>query len=120
MPDAWELLHNLGINDPADAALDSDDDGATNHEEYLAGTDPQNAASRFRTTGLDIESDEVETRMILRFDAVPNRSYAIEGTDDLTTWGNHGNITANRPDMEVEVPVSPGVPRRFLRVRALP
>jgi sialidase-1 len=119
MPDSWELLHGLGVNHSGDAALENDGDGANNLEEYLAGTDPQNAASRFRSTGLDLESDETANRMILRFAAVPNRGYAIEGSDDLTVWQNHGSITANRPDMEVEVPIAPGTPRRFLRVRAL-
>ena len=39
--------------------------------------------------------------------------------DDLTTWQNHGSLTADRPDMEVEVPIAPATPRHFLRVRAL-
>ena len=32
-----------------------------------------------------------------------HRGYAIEGSENLSTWENHGEITANRPDMEVEV-----------------
>lgn len=40
MPDWWEIQHGLNPNDPGDANLDCDGDGATNLEEYLAGTDP--------------------------------------------------------------------------------
>jgi hypothetical protein len=120
LPDAWELLHNLNPNDPTDATLDTDGDGSNNREEYLAGTDPTQAASRLRSAGLELESDQAETRMILRFDAVPNRTYAIEGSEDLKNWENQGILTADRAAMEVEVPLAPDTPRRFLRVRALP
>lgn len=40
MPDQWEVQNNLNSNDPSDAALDNDDDGLTNLEEYQYGTDP--------------------------------------------------------------------------------
>jgi hypothetical protein len=34
IPDKWELEHGLNPNDPADAALDVDQDGKTSREEY--------------------------------------------------------------------------------------
>ncbi len=40
MPDAWEIAHGLNPYDPTDAARDPDNDGLTNLQEYLAGTDP--------------------------------------------------------------------------------
>jgi uncharacterized protein (DUF1800 family) len=40
MPDAWEDSHGLNKNSAADAALDPDNDGLTNLQEYLNGTDP--------------------------------------------------------------------------------
>ncbi|MGD8686616.1 MAG: DUF2341 domain-containing protein, partial [Syntrophobacterales bacterium] len=42
LPDDWEIAHGLnpGVDD---AILDSDEDGLTNWEEYLRGTDPFNA-----------------------------------------------------------------------------
>ncbi|MDM8538359.1 hypothetical protein QUF70_16515, partial [Desulfobacterales bacterium HSG17] len=40
IPESWEIEHGLDINNPADASLDSDNDGLTNLEEYLNGTDP--------------------------------------------------------------------------------
>ncbi len=40
MTDAFETLHGLDPNDPADAELDSDGDGLTNLEEFEQGADP--------------------------------------------------------------------------------
>jgi hypothetical protein len=40
MPDAWEEAHGLNPHDASDAAGDKDNDGYTNIEEYLNGTDP--------------------------------------------------------------------------------
>lgn len=41
MPDAWEQLYNLNDMDAADAAVDSDEDGLTNLQEFQAGTNPR-------------------------------------------------------------------------------
>lgn len=40
MPDSWEIEHGLMPTEPADAVEDADDDGYTNLEEFLNGTDP--------------------------------------------------------------------------------
>src|SRR6185436_20184522 len=48
LPDAWEALHGFSSFNPNDANLDSDGDGHTNLQEYLAGTDPRNPASILR------------------------------------------------------------------------
>jgi len=48
-PDDWELAHGLNAGDPSDAGLDEDADGHNNVEEYLAGTDPHDAASCLRS-----------------------------------------------------------------------
>jgi hypothetical protein len=40
MPDEWEIKYGLNPNDPSDAAKDNDNDGYTNLEEFLNGTDP--------------------------------------------------------------------------------
>ncbi len=40
LPDIWEQTYSLDPLDPGDAALDGDDDGLTNQQEYQVGTDP--------------------------------------------------------------------------------
>jgi hypothetical protein len=75
IPDAWEAANGLvvGVND---ALLDSDGDGLSNFQEYLAGTSPTNAASalRLETPVAPVGNGE----LTLRFNAVSNRSYVIE------------------------------------------
>ena len=39
IPDQWEKKHGLNPNDPADAKLDSNNDGYTNIEKYINGID---------------------------------------------------------------------------------
>lgn len=48
LPDAWEVQHGLASNRPEDAQEDSDGDGQSNLEEYLAGTDPRDPQSHTR------------------------------------------------------------------------
>jgi len=45
MPNTFEIQYGLNEYDPTDAGLDSDNDGLTNLQEYLAGTDPFNPDS---------------------------------------------------------------------------
>jgi len=46
MFDSWEEKYNLNPNDPSDADEDPDFDGLSNLEEFLAGTDPHDKASK--------------------------------------------------------------------------
>ncbi|MFV0365483.1 MAG: hypothetical protein ACK5JS_03130 [Mangrovibacterium sp.] len=41
VPDKWEKQHKLDYKNPADGAHDADEDGYTNVEEYINGTNPQ-------------------------------------------------------------------------------
>ncbi|HVY68643.1 MAG TPA: LamG-like jellyroll fold domain-containing protein, partial [Verrucomicrobiae bacterium] len=45
MPDWWEDAHGLNKNSAADASQDADNDGLTNLQEWVKGTDPKNADS---------------------------------------------------------------------------
>lgn len=40
MPDLFELQYGFSVTDPLDGLLDFDEDGISNLDEYLKGTDP--------------------------------------------------------------------------------
>jgi hypothetical protein len=77
IPDAWETAFGL---DPrlSDSGQDPDSDGLTNLEEYLAGTDPQDAASEFRLR-LDVDAFQP----LLEFSARSNRTYSVQYKETL-------------------------------------
>lgn len=104
LPNDWEIAHGLNPDDPSDAALDSDGDGSSNHAELLAGTDPRDAASRLTLT---VQS-EASVGWVLRFRAIADRAYAIEGTEEVPSprWQRQAWIEAMPYDRDVSLPIS--------------
>jgi hypothetical protein len=62
-----------------DADLDADLDGFSNLQEYIAGTNPQNATSLLHVDSLTPVIGSVE----LRFEAVAGKSYTVLYCEDL-------------------------------------
>ena len=81
MLDAWEIANGFDPNNPDDAALDADGDGLTNLQEYLAGTDPRDANSKFE---IDSITSDGGGRHI-RFNAVAGKTYTLLFRDSLVT-----------------------------------
>src|SRR5262249_44125443 len=73
LPDEWEAAHALASNDPNDAQLDSDHDGLSNEQEYLAGTDPQDPLSFLKIDRLFLTGEQ--TAAVVQFNAVSNKTY---------------------------------------------
>ena len=84
MTDVWESDNGLDPLSAADAGLDPDGDGFSNLDEYICGTDPQDATARLETGNLTIDGSGVA----LTFNSVTGRLYDVEYKDDLTgdTW----------------------------------
>lgn len=81
LPNDWETAY-FGSSTAASAKLDSDGDGEDNYREYLAGTHPNNAGDRLKTTMSTLEGNTLD----LRVNAKAGRIYRLESTTDLRTW----------------------------------
>ncbi len=121
LPDAWELANGLdsGVND---ANLDADEDGLTNHEEFLAGTDPQDDASALR---LQSSSAAAGCCPVLAWTAMAGRSYTVRRSDTLDpfNWIQFTNVAAVPTNRLMQIPIAewPGAQGDFQLVTpALP
>jgi len=92
----WQTNHFGSTNSVnAAASADPDNDGARNVLEYLTGTDPNAAGSRW-TIGAERSGDRVN----VVFDRIANRFFEVQWSTNLTTnataWQGL-NVAENRP-----------------------
>ena len=118
MPDAWESANGLN---PAvnDAALDADADGIANRDEFRAGTDPQNPASRFRVNTVTVPANG---RVSIAWDAVAGKIYHLVMSTDLATWTvlDGSIVLAPTSGPQTLILDAAGAARFFVRVEILP
>jgi hypothetical protein len=86
LPDDWEATYFGGDSSkwPSPQA-DSDGDGMSNLQEFLAGTDPTNPESVLRTT---VVSTPQGWR--LNWNTQPGSVYQVQSSTDLAAWANLG------------------------------
>lgn len=122
MPDSWENLFpdlDAGIND---AGGDLDQDGATNLQEYLAGTDPTDSGSVLRIDAIsEVAADDFQ----IQFAAQAGRAYLLQYSATLQpgSWVNLAEIPAEpglRPTHSVNDTPPAATPRRFYRLFTSP
>jgi T5SS/PEP-CTERM-associated repeat protein len=80
VPNGWEQMYALNPLDPFDAENDSDGDKMSNLEEYLAGTNPTNAASCLQITSQTISNHSVN----VSWKAVGGKSYVVQKSPSPT------------------------------------
>lgn len=116
MDDNWERSMNLNPDHPGDANVDTDGDGYSNRDEYLAGTEPRNMVSRLLVK-VFVQGDKVIV-------SVPFSSaevvYAVDATDQANgsgwreLWSERG--TGSNLTMLPQFDASSAV--QFFRIRA--
>lgn len=80
LPDWWEDLNGLNKNDGSDAGLDADADGASNLNEFFAGTDPGDSNSAFRILSVNPETNGLR----ISWTTVGGKSYRVQTNSVLS------------------------------------
>jgi len=86
LPDDWQNFY-FGVDEttwPA-ATVDSDGDGMTDRAEFMVGTNPRNAASRF---SLHVQAGNAGHDLV--WSTRPGFLYQLQRSPDLKTWENLG------------------------------
>jgi hypothetical protein len=114
LPDSWETAY-FGSPTAADRNSDSDGDGISNMDEYIAGTDATN-----RLSYLKVESIVgTATAASVTFGALSNKTYTLEFTDAVEQgdWRKLADVTARSTNwLATVVDVRAGT-NRFYRLR---
>jgi hypothetical protein len=115
LPNAWETANGLNPNNNADGAIDSDGDGFTAYQEFIAGTDPRSGNSRPTMQSPTSSSGNVQ----VGFPSVSGRTYRILKSPDLITWNLWlDHIIGTGAVMNFTDTGAAGLSRQFYRTQA--
>lgn len=117
MDDAWEITHFGNLS--RDGSGDSDNDGQTDLQEFMAGTDPNNNQSLLAITQLTTTPG---VGFSIQWLSVPGKYYRVQYNDTLSPagWKNLGaDVLANGSSTSVTDSTVPQSAQRFYRVIAL-
>ena len=118
LPIAW-LISQFGTTN-VNASADADSDGASNAQEYLAGTNPTDAASQLRITAKTFAPGGISAT--LQWTSVSNRVYHIEETLSLSSpvWYESpaGTIAPDPGNFTLRNFAERSEPMRFYHIRA--
>ncbi len=106
LPDGWEEAYTGGTNSLA-PGIDNDGDGLDNRQEWIAGTDPTNAASVLVVTGLEQVAPD---KLRVTWQSALDRRYRLVGANDIIgvfaplQTNQLSTPPANSTDVQAQVP----------------
>jgi len=81
--DAWENYYFGSVSTNRTQSTDTDHDGMSDYAEFIAGTNPTNAASNLRFLTMTEGTNHLVT---LQWSAIPGRIYQVQLSTDLHAW----------------------------------
>lgn len=96
--DEWKLHYFGSLTDPHAADLaDPDGNGVPNWMEYLAGTNPLDAASKLQFSSAEKRVVDGQAQAVLHWLTAPGRAYEVQWTAQLSggPWNTLGTVSGN-------------------------
>jgi sugar lactone lactonase YvrE len=116
IPDTWRLIYFGTISNLLSAAnLDPDGDGASNWQEYVAGTNPMDPTSVLQLTPM-----APAPNFTVEWPSVPGKTYQVKSATSLfsTNWiTTASNLAGTGQMMQLSDTNTPAPPARFYRVQ---
>jgi len=81
--DAWENYYFGSAGTNRTQNTDSDGDGMSDYSEFIAGTNPTNAASKFIFLSAAVQTNHF---VQLKWAVIPGRLYELEGSTNFVNW----------------------------------
>jgi glucose/arabinose dehydrogenase len=118
LPDWWETAFFGGVG-VVNGNNDSDGDGFSDRQEYMAGTSPINPADLFRISDITRNGESV----VIRLETRPGKRYRVEFAGDIASgdWQTlTNNVTGTGAPVELADPAALSAGQRQYRSRLLP
>lgn len=121
IPNAWMTTH-FNSSTPTTgsrAADDPDNDGFTNLDEYLLGSDPNDGGSNLKLTQHSIEASSTTSDLSLTWESSNYQYYQIQSSTNLNTWQPLQYVFSQGATTATENIDQPLVDKRYYRVLRL-
>jgi hypothetical protein len=120
IPAGWETANGFSDSNPADATQDTDRDGYSNAQEWIAGTNPRDGSSFLKVSQISSAPTVDGPLVELAWPSVEGRTYTVERSLDLQSWTElDSDLAATPPTNQLQDTVNPAPPsgHAFYRVR---